>query len=114
MTGLALTIGTGLGAMMSGTASAGAVALTSSYVLAAGATAALGMNLMFSKGSGARFGHNQHENNQFRDAMNELGYGRSDPQWEKAHRALMKYKKSGGYFDKYRDLLKFIKGVLGR
>ncbi|MBE7067976.1 MAG: RHS repeat-associated core domain-containing protein [Clostridiales bacterium] len=46
--GLAPTIGAGLGAMMSGTASAGAVALTSSYVVAAGATAALGMNLMFS------------------------------------------------------------------
>ena len=83
------------------------------YLVAAGVTAALG-SVMFSKGSGARFGHNQHENNQFRDAMNELGYGRSDPQWEKAHRALMKYKKGGGYFDKYRDLLKFIEKVLGR
>lgn len=114
MTGLALTIGTGLGAMMSGTASAGAVALTSSYVLAAGATAALGMNLMFSKGSGARFGHNQYENDQFRAVMNELGYKRTDPSWEKAHHALIRHKKGGGYFDKYRDLLKFIKGVLGR
>ena len=47
--GLAPTIGTGLGAMMSGTASAGAVALTSSYVLAAGATAALGLSIAFAQ-----------------------------------------------------------------
>ena len=47
--GLAPTIGAGFGAMMSGTASAGAVALTSSYVLAAGATAALGMGILLSE-----------------------------------------------------------------
>lgn len=47
--GLAPTIGAGLGAMMSGTASAGAVALTSTYVVAAGATAALGLSIAFAQ-----------------------------------------------------------------
>ena len=47
LVGVAPSIGASLSTMMSGTAGAGAVALTSSYVVAAGATAALGMNLVF-------------------------------------------------------------------
>ena len=52
----------------------------------------VGVYLM-SKGYGPRFGHNQYENEQFKSAMRELGFNRTFPQWEKAHREVMKYKK---------------------
>ncbi len=114
--GVAPTVGAFIGSTFASSAGAGsavAVAMSSAYVVAVGATSAIGVNLMFSKGSGARFGHNQYENEQFRKAMKELGYKRTDPQWEKAHHALRKHKKAGNYIDKYRDLLKFIQNVLG-
>ena len=59
------------------------------------------------------FFYNQYENEQFKSAMRELGFNRTSPQWEKAHREVMKYKKTGKYFDKYRDLLEYIKKSWG-
>ena len=49
LVGVAPSIGASLSTMMSGTAGAGAVALTSSYVVAAGATAALGGSIAFAQ-----------------------------------------------------------------
>ena len=102
--GLAPTIGAGLGAMLSGTASAGAsVALASTYVVAAGATAALGMNLMFA--SSNRPGDNKKQNQQFRDAMRKLGITDKD-QMRRV------YDKIRGRNMGYNELLQFIKQVL--
>ena len=49
----------------------------------------------------------------FKSVMKELGYNRTSPQWERAHRELIKYKKTGKYFDKYKDLLEYIKKSWG-
>ena len=90
-----------------------AMSLQATLQYAAGAMA-LGVGLVFSKGSGARFGHNQYENDQFEAAMKEIGgYKKTDYQWRKAHDALIKHKKRGNYISKYKDLVEFIKSVLG-
>ena len=102
--GLAPTIGAGLGAMMSGTAGAGATAtIASTYVVAAGATAVLGMNLMFA--SSNRPGDNKKQNQQFRDAMRKLGITDKD-QMRRVH------DKIRGRNMGYNELLQFIKQVL--
>ena len=120
-------LGAGLGyalpAMISGgigsakaAALVGAVAISVEEAVAMGVVIGVaGVGIMYVKGYGPRAGHNQYENEQFRKAMQELGgYDRTSPEWEKGHRALMKYKKSGRYIDKYKDLLDFLKNVINK
>ena len=104
LVGLAPTIGAGLGTMTSGAAGATATAsVASTYVVAAGATVALGTNLFFS--SSNRPGNNKRQNKQFKDAMKELGITNKD-QMRRVHNKI-KGRNMG-----YNDLIEFIKQVL--
>ena len=100
----------------SGAAAYGVVAISLEEAAIMGvAVGVAGVGVMYIKGYGARPGHNQHENEQFRDAMRELGgYDKTSPEWEKGHRALMKYKKSGKYIDKYKELLDFLRKAIDK
>ena len=103
LVGGAPTIGASFSAMMSGTAGAGVMAMSAeAYLVAAGATAVLG-NVMFA--SSNRPGNNKRQNQQFRDAMKELGITNKD-QMRRVH------DKIRGRNMGYNELLQFIKQVL--
>lgn len=76
----------------------------------AGAASLAGI-MMFSKGSGPRFGeHNQHENQMFKEAMRQLGVNsKSDPRWSRYQRTLERHKKTTGrYFETLKELLEYL------
>ena len=87
---------------------AAAVTVTGAQIAAGAVTLAAGLAVLFSKGNGPRMGHNQYENKQFHDAMNELDFKRTDPEWWEIHNALQNEPPM-----KYKDLIKFIKNFLG-
>lgn len=86
----------------------GGITLTGTQILVGTGTLALGLTYLFSKGHGPRMGHNQYENQQFRNVMKTLGIQRSDPRWRFAHDSIQ-----GMDLDDYQELLEYIKTTLG-
>jgi len=106
--------GSGLSFGMTGGAMVtfGGLVISGSQVLAGmttlGLLTAAGL-VRFAKGHGPRMGHNQHENRQFKQAMNKLGIKKTDPRWREAHEALQ----GEAPITEFRELLEFIKDILG-
>ena len=119
--GLAV-IGAGISALGSGAAAiaggsiaaGGATAVVGAGAVVAGSALTatgilggiLGLNVLFAKGSGPRIGHNQYENKQFRDAMEELNFKKTDPEWREAHNALQNEPPMN-----YKQLIAFLKDL---
>ncbi len=112
------TVKGAMNAVVPGGGSAGALALTQvgSIVVASASSAVgtVGANILFSKGFGARPGHNSFENKQFSDAMKSLGnFTKKSPEWKIGQRAIEDMKKAGEYIDSFQELVEFLREVLG-
>ncbi len=84
------------------------ITLTGAQIAAGIGAVALGSYVFF-KGKGARFGHNKHENKQFKDACNKIGATDKDTIQElKLALENEKNKANGRYFDKFKDLVEFL------
>lgn len=99
----------GLSVSASGIATIGSGAIETMGLLGA-----LGGIYLFAKGSGPRMGHNQHENQMFKEAMRQLNIkSKSDPRWDMLRRAVEREKKkTGRYLNTLKELLEFLRSKL--
>lgn len=99
----------GLSVSASGIATIGSGAIETMGLLGA-----LGGIYLFAKGSGPRMGHNQHENQMFKEAMRQLNIkSKSDPRWDMLRRAVEREKKKTGcYLNTLKELLEFLRSKL--
>ena len=112
--GSSLTFGFGGGSLA--LASGGSMALAGSITISVGNIIAIGGSIigslltgiiMFAKGNGPRMGHNQHENQMWKEAMKRLGINNKDL-IRRLHNEIHKY----GYNETLKDLIKTLQEIL--
>ena len=85
----------------------GSITLTVTGAQVLSAAGLIGLIYMLAKGKGPRMGHNQHEKQQWAEAMKQLGIQKGDL-WRRLHDEIHKYP----YQDKLSGLLKVLREIL--
>lgn len=111
-TGASVALGGGLSITAGGAATVSGIG--AGIIETMGILGALGGIYLFAKGSGPRMGHNQHENQMFKEAMRQLNIkSKSDPRWDMLRRAVEREKKkTGRYLNTLKELLEFLRSKL--